>query len=51
MRFATLIHVLWCVLLVIGYAAATRDGYSPFAEGGSRGGTVFVHGSGGPHHK
>lgn len=48
-----LLYALFCLAVVALYFVAARAGYSPFADGGSRGGGFFYAGRGGtgPHHK
>ena len=49
-----LIFALFCLGVVALYFLTARNGYSPFAAGGNRGGFFFYggrSGSGGPQHK
>ena len=49
-----LLFALFCLGVVALYFMGARAGYSPFADGGNRGGFFFYGGrggSGGPHHK
>ena len=44
----TIIYALFCLSVVVAFIWATRDGYSPFADGGARG---IARTAVGPTHK
>ncbi len=46
-----ILFIAWCTLVVILFATAVNNGWSPFAQGGRGGGGIFVSGGGGPRHK
>ena len=47
-----LLFALFCLGVVALYFLSARNGYSPFAAGGNRGGFFFYGGrTGGPQHK
>ncbi|WP_425229562.1 hypothetical protein [Sphingomonas sp.] len=49
-----LLFALFCMGVAALYFMSARNGYSPFADGGNRGGAFFYggrSGGGGPHHK
>ncbi len=50
-RIGRILFIAWCTLVVILFAIAVSNGWSPFAQGGRGGGGIFVRGGGGPQHK
>ncbi len=49
-RPANIIFAIWCVLVVIIFAIATRNAWSPDADGPRGGGSGGIY-AGGPRHK
>ncbi|WP_426163981.1 hypothetical protein [Sandarakinorhabdus sp. DWP1-3-1] len=47
-----ILFIAWCSLVVILFAMAVSNGWSPFADSGRGGsGGIFVRSGGGPRHK
>lgn len=48
MSRSTILYALFCLCVVAAFIWATRDGFSPFADGGARG---VARTAVGPNHK
>lgn len=48
MSRSSILYALFCLGIIAAFTWATRNGFSPFADGGTRG---FVRTAVGPNHK